>query len=89
MCTEAEVVKGSERIYCETVGALANALGIPIGEIKSIGPSAPEADDCLCGIRWNELGARRATDEEGWPFPGYIIEMPSAAAEEVMPSDTA
>ena len=78
MCSEVEVVKGDEHIYCETVGELAAALGIPMTAIKSSEYAQVEADHCLCGARWGELGARRATDKEGWPFPDYVIERPNA-----------
>ena len=78
MCSEVEVVKGDERIYCETVGELAAALGIPMADILTHDYPKPEPDYCLCGARWGSLGARQATDEEGWPFPSYIIERPNA-----------
>lgn len=77
MCSEVEVIKGDERIYCETVGELAAALGIPIDEVLTSDYAGTGPDFCLCGARWEELGARRATEAEGWPFPEYIIERPN------------
>lgn len=79
MCSEVEVVKGDERIYCETVGELAAALGIPITAVLTSDYAKAGPDYCLCGARWEELGARRATAAEGWPNPDYIIERPSAS----------
>lgn len=71
MCTEANVVHDGKVVECETVGQLAAALGLPISAISDIADARP--DDCLCNANWKALGARRATDAEGWPFPEYII----------------
>lgn len=72
MCTEVNVMRNGETIECETVRQLAAALEL---QPKDVSPDP--ADCCLCNARWDELGARRATDEEGWPFPEYIIERPN------------
>jgi hypothetical protein len=73
MCTEANVVIGDQMIECETVGQLAAALGV-----QPVVVSNDPEDCCLCNAHWESLGARRATDAEGWPFPEYIIERPNA-----------
>lgn len=72
MCTEVNVIRNGVVVACETVGQLAAALGVPLPAIASY--ADPEESDCLCSARWNELGARRATEDEGFPFPEYIIE---------------
>ncbi|MES2404890.1 MAG: hypothetical protein V4567_11225 [Pseudomonadota bacterium] len=73
MCTEAEVWKDGNKIYCETVGELAAALGVAITDV-----SDDPAENCLCNARWDALGARRAKDKEGFPYPEYIIERSNA-----------
>ena len=74
MCTEARVLKGDAAIECATLGELAAALGMAISDVPKFGDFRPEPDDCLCAVHWGSLpGSRRATDEEGWPFPEYII----------------
>jgi len=71
MCCEVMVKRDGQEITCETVGELAKALGKqPI----FISPF-PDPQSCLCSARLEELGARRATEEEGWPWPEYIIEV--------------
>ena len=72
MCTEVNVIRAGETIECETVGQLAAALDLQPADV-----SADPSDCCLCNARWDELGARRTTDGEGWPFPEYIIERPN------------
>jgi hypothetical protein len=65
MCTAVEV----DGHLCETVGALAAALGKRPEEISSNGP-----EYCLCGVDVAALGGRQATDSEWYPFPEWIIE---------------
>ena len=74
MCTEANVICNGEVTECETVGQLAAALGVATTVVSDDPP-----ENCLCNAKWDELGARRATDAEGWPFPEYIIERPNPA----------
>lgn len=83
MCTEARVIKNGEATYCETVGQLADALGVKVSELPVWESEVfvAEADDCLCSVQWDKLPARRATDTEGWPFPEYILEPPNASGE--------
>lgn len=73
MCTEANVICNGEVIECENVRELATALGVPPQVVSNDPP-----DCCLCNAKWDDLGARRATDAEGWPFPEYIIERPNS-----------
>lgn len=54
---------------CETVGDLAVALGLPT---QSVSPDP--ANYCLCNARLDDLNARCATEAEGWPSPGFIID---------------
>lgn len=68
MCTDARVVNGTTETDCDTVGQLAAALGVQAATVSN----DPE-DCCLCNAHWAALGARRATDAEGWPYPEYII----------------
>jgi len=68
MCAEVNVVRNGETVECDTVGQLATALGVPPQTVSN-----DPVDCCLCNAHWEALGARRATDEEGWPFPEYII----------------
>jgi hypothetical protein len=56
---------------CDTVQELADALGVAPATVS---PDAP--DVCLCNARLDALGARKATDADGWPYPEYIIERP-------------
>ena len=76
MCTEVNVVIGDQVIACETVGELSAALGLPLAAITRY--DNPEAGDCLCSARWDELGARKATEDEGFPFPEYVIVRPNS-----------
>lgn len=71
MCVEILVICGDKRITCETVGELASALRLRPIEVSS----DEEEDDCLCNARIEELKARPATEEEGSPWPEYIIEV--------------
>ena len=73
MCTNANVIQNGKVIECETVGQLAAALCVTPADVSDDPP-----DHCLCNARWESIGARRATDAEGWPFPEYIIEQPNA-----------
>lgn len=68
MCYLVDVIRGEQKIRCDTVGELADALGIPPEEV-----SADSSNNCLCNARLGELGARISTIDEGWPFPDYII----------------
>lgn len=68
MCTEVAVIKGRKIIYCQSVGELASALSMPPARISDDGP-----EYCLCNAHLEDLGARQATESEGWPFPEYII----------------
>ena len=74
MCTEARILKDGGAIACETMGQLADALGLELDAVPKFGEFTAQADDCLCNVRWDKLSARPATHEEGWPFPEYIIE---------------
>ena len=76
MCTEANVLRDGVMIECETVGQLAAALDVAPEIVSNDPPYC-----CLCNAHWNALGARRATDAEGWPFPEYVIERPNARIE--------
>ncbi len=73
MCKTVKVIRGSREFTCEIVYELAAELNLPTDEVSHDG-----ADACLCNVDWEKLGARRATDAEGWPFPDYIIERPNA-----------
>lgn len=79
MCTVVLVTGRGKYDYCETVGELAEALRIdPVAIYTIINSDANEIlqDMCLCPIDLEALGARPATDQEGNPFPEYIIELP-------------
>lgn len=69
MCTEAVVVKNGKATYCESVGELAKALGVPQ---KHVSPDP--SDHCLCNAYWEELGAREARDDEGYLIGTMVIE---------------
>lgn len=71
MCTQILVKHGKLDFNCETVGDLALALGVPSSSV-----SADPEDFCLCNAYLDNLGARKATMDEGYPFPAYIIERP-------------
>ena len=71
MCIEIAVKHGDKTTCCETVGELAAALEVPHESV-----SADPTDCCLCNVYLENLGARQATDAEGFPFPQYIIERP-------------
>lgn len=71
MCIEANVIRDGKVIECATVGELAAAL-----EVSPSTVSEDPAHGCLCNAHWQALGARQATEAEGYPFPEYIIEHP-------------
>jgi hypothetical protein len=75
MCVEVVVIRGAARTYCETVGELAAALGVRQKKV-----SADPFDCCLCNAYLDNLGARRATDDEGYPNPAYAIEAATPTA---------
>ncbi len=72
MCQTVEVRRGSRVTTCEIVYELAAELNLPTDEVSHDG-----ADACLCNVDWKKLGARRATMDEGFPYPDYIIERPN------------
>lgn len=57
-------------VDCETVQELADALRMRPDEV-----SDDPADYCLCNAFIEKLGARKSTDDEGWPWPELIIEI--------------
>lgn len=70
MCHEVLVRSKSDgESYCETVGQLAQALGMPASLVSS------DPDDyCLCNFDASYLAARKATISDGYPFPAFIID---------------
>lgn len=72
MCTEVVVRLSEFEAEAETVGDLALLLGVPVSDVDP--KATPE--DCLCNADLEKLGARRATMQEGYPHPAYIIEWP-------------
>lgn len=70
MCTEILVRKGGKNFYCENVGQLADALSV---SHETAFPGF-EREYCLCNIDVGALNARRATDDEGCPWPEYVID---------------
>lgn len=68
MCIEILVKVRNQLFPCTTVQELADALR---KEPDEVSPDPPQ--NCLCNAYLDKLGARRATDEEGWPFPEYVI----------------
>lgn len=70
MCTEILVKKDGREIYCENVGQLADALSMPAEAV-----SEDPRNGCLCNAFLDELGARHATEDEGFPFPELVIEV--------------
>ena len=69
MCTEVLVKIGKTEIYTETVGELARALGVSSNAVSN------DPDDCcLCNAHFDQLGARWATEDEGYPFPEFVID---------------
>lgn len=78
MCTAVLVKKDGREIYCETVGELADAMSLPAEAV-----SDDPRDGCLCNVFLDALCARHATEDEGFPWPEYVIEArPSAGREE-------
>lgn len=74
MCTAVMVKWGEKYTYCETVGKLAETLGVSPESVSKDGP-----EFCLCNARFEELGARKATEAEtdDWGICGdRIIELP-------------
>lgn len=77
MCIEVLVKIDGHNIYCKTVGELADALSMPAESV-----SDDPRDGCLCNTLWGPIGARLATEDEGFPWPEYVIEvMPNAGQE--------
>ncbi|HOV56398.1 MAG TPA: hypothetical protein PLN91_00805 [Rhodanobacteraceae bacterium] len=71
MCSEVLIrLPGGVEIICSTVGEVAEALDLPAAAVS---PDPPEF--CLCNAHWATLGARCATMDEGFPHPGYVIEV--------------
>lgn len=77
MCVEIIVKHDKEEIYCQTVGELAAAL-----RVDSRTFSKHSELHCLCDVSLEQFGARRATEDEGWPFPEYIIEVATPEVKE-------
>lgn len=79
MCTEALVIKGRQRAYCDTVGELAKALGVRQGAVSDDG-----FNFCLCNAHWDQLGARLSTlaeaDSFGLMAGGMIIDADACKA---------
>lgn len=77
MCTQVEVRGADGPVVCETLGELALALGRRVEDLPvygEIGDYADAAYCCLCAVVWARMpGARKATEDEGYPFPEYII----------------
>lgn len=69
MCAVVLVKRFGRENFCETVGELAEALSIPQAAV-STGPS----NCCLCNANLEQLGAREAAWDEGFPFTTYVIE---------------
>jgi hypothetical protein len=69
MCTTIRVLTTTGALDCETVGDLAVALNLPT---EAVSPDT--AISCLCNAYVDRLGAHRATQEEGWPFPALVID---------------
>lgn len=72
MCT---VVCVEDSDLLETVGSLAEALGIDPFAISKHGP-----DNCLCGVDFQAVAlasnrtVRNCVDDPGYPWPEYIFE---------------
>lgn len=79
MCTEAMVIKGGQRTYCDTVGELAKALGVRQKAVSDDG-----FNFCLCNAHWDRLGARQSTlaeaDTFGLMAGGMVIDLDARAA---------
>lgn len=76
MCVEVMVINGAQKTICETVGELAKALGV-----QQMKVSDDPFDFCLCNAHLDELGARQATSDEGFPYPQYVIDTAMAEGE--------
>ena len=70
MCVMVGVKRGSDIFVCDTVGQLADALRVSAGSI-----SQDEPDFCLCNVDIEKLGARTATEADGWPWPQFVIDV--------------
>jgi hypothetical protein len=66
------VIRDGKDTFCSTVGELARALGV---RQKKVSPDPFKC--CLCNADVEAFGARRATDEEGWPTVAYTITLPA------------
>lgn len=70
MCTMVGVIMpDGEMQMCDTVQALADALGV---NAETIAPDSPP-DYCLCNVHLSALGARLSTADEGSPWPEFVI----------------
>lgn len=69
MCTEVRVLTPEGPFDCDNIAELAAVLGVAPSVVSDDPP-----DHCLCNAHLDALGARRATEAEGWPFPEYVIE---------------
>lgn len=73
MCDMYGVLKDGQMHLCETGGEL-RAFLEPVG--------GDDDECCLCNLDGEATAVkaggtcRRATDEEGWPWPTWIIELP-------------
>lgn len=74
MCIEVMVIRDGEEFDCTNVGQLADAL-----QLVPMQVSSDPREFCLCGAYLDKLGAREATEAEGWPFPQYVIEVKGGA----------
>lgn len=83
MCTMVAVRTGVEELECNTIGELAEALGVRPRDLYPIINADAEAilaDECLCNVDVEKLGGRKATHAEGFPSPEFIIEMTEVPA---------
>lgn len=74
MCDMYGVRVGLDMHVCDTVEQLATALGVECSVVSDDPP-----DCCLCNAKREALGARLATNRDGWPWPRYIIDVPEHA----------
>jgi hypothetical protein len=79
MCSSIEV-RTPLAYYCDTVGELRASLPIIVERGTDSDGESLRDDDCLCNVdpeataKANGMTGRRATEEEGWPWPTYVIE---------------
>lgn len=74
MCNEILVIRDGQEIVCGRISELISATGLDVTTLYPESGGLYHPNECLCNVDAEELGGRKATEDEGWPFIAYVIE---------------